>query len=152
MAVKIWDYCVGNQKHCGSGFYFLKAKWFVWADDKQFSIVFSINIVHEFPCTCNAVCVHITCTVTTVYAICAGLKVIIFFQLFIASDQVKKWKIHILQYSFNEYIRGWFCILVFSFIIVILQLLKFRCFIKVSIYENLSQEILTSVIHIYENL
>ena len=29
--------------------------------------------MHEFLCTCKAVCVHITCTIITVYAICEGL-------------------------------------------------------------------------------
>ena len=33
-----------------------------------------INNVHEFSCMCNAVCVHVTCTVVTVHAICEGLK------------------------------------------------------------------------------
>ena len=35
-----------------------------------------INTLHEFSCTCNAVCVHVTCTVVTVHAICEGLEII----------------------------------------------------------------------------
>ena len=31
--------------------------------------------MHEFSCTCNAVCVHVTCTVVTVHAICEGLDI-----------------------------------------------------------------------------
>ena len=32
-----------------------------------------INIMHEFSCTRNDVCVHVRCTVVTMYAICEGL-------------------------------------------------------------------------------
>ena len=35
--------------------------------------MFSINTVHKFSCTCNAICLHVACTVTTVHAICEGL-------------------------------------------------------------------------------
>ena len=32
-----------------------------------------INNVHEFPCMCNPVCMHITCTVLNMYAVCEDL-------------------------------------------------------------------------------
>ena len=33
-----------------------------------------ISTVHEFSCTRNAVCVHVTCTVVTVHTICEDLR------------------------------------------------------------------------------
>ena len=33
--------------------------------------------MHEFSCTRNAVCVHVTCMVVTMHAICEGLLVVI---------------------------------------------------------------------------
>ena len=32
-----------------------------------------VNTVHEFSCTRSVVCVHVTCMVITVYAVCEGL-------------------------------------------------------------------------------
>ena len=32
-----------------------------------------INSTHEFQCTGNTVCMHVTCMVVTLYAICEGL-------------------------------------------------------------------------------
>ena len=32
-----------------------------------------INNVHEFPCMCNPVCMHIMCTVLNMYAVCEDL-------------------------------------------------------------------------------
>ena len=33
-----------------------------------------INAVHEFSCTCNTVCVQVTCMDITMHAICEGLS------------------------------------------------------------------------------
>ena len=49
----------------------------MWAGDKQFSVMFSINTLHEFsytwmPFACTVVTVHAICV--TVHAICEGLQ------------------------------------------------------------------------------
>ena len=61
----LWLYC----------FYFLKAWWSAW-EIGRFKLFLhrGINIVHEFSCTRNAVCVHVTRTVVTMHAICEGMK------------------------------------------------------------------------------
>ena len=47
-----------------------------------------INNVHEFPCMCNPVCMHITCTVLNMYAVC--------------EDLIKKQKEHELLQFWNQ--------------------------------------------------
>ena len=42
------------------------------ADSSYFT--HGINILHKFSCACNAVCLHVTCMVITVDAVCEGLS------------------------------------------------------------------------------
>ena len=42
----------------------------------KLSLKRGINSAHEFPCTCNIICVHITCKVVTVHAIYEGLSLL----------------------------------------------------------------------------
>ena len=43
---------------------------------KQFSIVFSMNTVHKFLCTCNPICVRVMCTTVTMHTVCEGLPTV----------------------------------------------------------------------------
>ena len=44
-----------------------------YIDRFKLSLERGIDSVHEFSCTRNAFCVHVTCTVVTLHAICEGL-------------------------------------------------------------------------------
>lgn len=55
-------------------FSFPKAQWSLWETDRfKLFLDTGINTVHEFSCTDNVVCVHVTFTVVTVHAVCEGL-------------------------------------------------------------------------------
>ena len=44
---------------------------------KKFFLHIGISTMYEFSCTRSTACVHVTCTVVTVHAICKGMKYVV---------------------------------------------------------------------------